>query len=473
MDHSPEDTDSDAPLVSLLLWGLCGAFVGLVFGWAATGVSPNQPAMPILLAGWIIGCFTGGTIGHFIGRDGTRRTKVFGVFIFLGSLARLATFYLNYHTPLGEMDRGDLAQKQGQYRQAIDHYTRALGIDPKCDAAYRQRAACLINLKKLDEALADLDRALRLDSSQAILHSVKAEILVELKRDEEALAALNAGLELDPRQADALSLRGQIRLGVKDFAGAAEDYTNAIDLGTKAKPARFNRGLCWWHLGQYAKAVEDASAYLRTEPDNAADVHELRGGSYHRLGDQVHALQDYDALLRARPEYGRGYYLRGLLRTEMNQPDKALEDFAKAIQRGFREQGVFEKRGDIYFHRRDFPHASAEYAEELRINPTCLGARCNRGAALAFSKKYPEAVVELTEALKLDAKNVEARANRAICYRETSRFELGLADATEIVRLRPNWADGYRLRAEMHEGLGHEQEAVADRRKARELGNDR
>jgi tetratricopeptide (TPR) repeat protein len=55
----------------------------------------------------------------------------------------------------------------GNFRPAIEFYTRAIAKDPELAEAYRRRAIALMNINRHAEALPDWDQAIRLNPERA------------------------------------------------------------------------------------------------------------------------------------------------------------------------------------------------------------------------------------------------------------------------------------------------------------------
>lgn len=95
---------------------------------------------------------------------------------------------------------------------------------------FQSEAEALMSNKEFDLALAKYDQAIDSDPSNPdILHD-KAVCLINAKRREEALPLLDAALELQGDYSYRYASRGFLRYLLADIAGARKDYHEALRL---------------------------------------------------------------------------------------------------------------------------------------------------------------------------------------------------------------------------------------------------
>lgn len=132
-------------------------------------------------------------------------------------------------------DEAVVAQRAGQYQQAIEKLTAAIETAPKVANYYHWRGDNHAYLKQYGAAVADYSRA----------------------------------LELAPGYRPSLVNRGIAKMWMTQFRSAAEDFDWAIGSGATdgwTAWAHRGRGICQALLGARAKAVADFEDYLRLWP---------------------------------------------------------------------------------------------------------------------------------------------------------------------------------------------------------------
>ena len=88
-----------------------------------------------------------------------------------------------------------------QYREALQHYTAALALDPKHVTLYLNRAAAYAQLRWHQRAIEDAQRTLQLDPSSIKGHWRLGSSQLANRAFREAQAAFSSGLKIEPGNA--------------------------------------------------------------------------------------------------------------------------------------------------------------------------------------------------------------------------------------------------------------------------------
>lgn len=286
----------------------------------------------------------------------TRNLIVLGALL----LASTAMFAQNArkHFKTGE----DFVQA-GNYRDAIEQFTKALELEPDMDRAYLARAVAYENLDMLLEAAADFDRAAtflerdpevfyeagrlyyelgayeksleRLDRAISIKrnyvepHLVKTKVLMAQERYEEALAQADLALDLK-ETSDNFYYRGLVQMKLGNPESAEADFVSAID--EDRKNARALRALADVRikLNKTDFALQNINTAIQIEPDNP-EGYVIRSKAYVKKLDYPRAIDDISKVILLNPDDPQMYYLRGVYYQEFTQHNNAVNDFTKAL----------------------------------------------------------------------------------------------------------------------------------------------
>ena len=97
--------------------------------------------------------------------------------------------------------------------------------------------------------------------------------------------------------------------------------------------AHINKGIEYYALGQYEKAIQSYDKAINLTPQNAT-IYNKRGVTRSALGQYGKAILSYDNAIRLDSEYGVAYYNRGSAFKALGNSIKAEQDFAKAEELG-------------------------------------------------------------------------------------------------------------------------------------------
>ncbi len=112
---------------------------------------------------------------------------------------------------------------------------------------------------------------------------------------------------------------------------------------------------------------------------------------------------------------------------------------------------------------RDVVDLAAEQSSESQTSEEKRLVATYRGYSLFQLGRAAEAVDAYSEAIRLTPADAEAYWGRASAYFACFDWEHALADCDEVVRLRPARSGAYRIRAAVHQRMGHRGRAQADR----------
>jgi tetratricopeptide (TPR) repeat protein len=115
-----------------------------------------------------------------------------------------------------------------------------------------------------------------------------------------------------------------------DFLSAERELSNAILMEPRAADAYYNRGWSYRRRGMNSEALADFSRALELYPDQLS-YRLSRANVRIVLGDFEGAVRDATLAARSDPESSRAYFLRGVARLLMEEPQLALEDGVRSV----------------------------------------------------------------------------------------------------------------------------------------------
>jgi len=186
----------------------------------------------------------------------------------------------------------------GHFEDAEKGFTEVLAQDPNNIEAVKGRGYCLLNMDRLEAAVADLDRVLasRPDDAATLRRRSKAHAL--LRDFPRAISDLRRTIELIPNAtelpgelATVYAIRSHERFEQGDYEGSRKDMDEVIRLAPDQAVNYSRRGACWFHVGEYEMSVADMTEAIRREPGNP-EFHEKRSYALRKLGRNDEAEAD-------------------------------------------------------------------------------------------------------------------------------------------------------------------------------------
>jgi tetratricopeptide (TPR) repeat protein len=156
------------------------------------------------------------------------------------------------------------------------------------------------------------------------------------------------------------------------------------------------------------------------------------------------------------------FYNRGVAYKHKGQYALAIQDYNQVIRLKPDDEDAFNARGNAYYDRGQHDLAMRDYDEAIRLNPNDENVFNSRGIAYYSLGQYDLAIQDLSEAIRLKPNGAEAFNNRAWAYHLKGENAKGLPDANKAIALAPRDAKSIETRAEIFEKLGQRDKALAD-----------
>jgi serine/threonine protein kinase/Flp pilus assembly protein TadD len=324
---------------------------------------------------------------------------------------------------LSELGKQAAAQEERQRAEATPA-TTALDYFLGGNEKFRSAA--------LEQASKDLERAVRLQPNHFWAQYFLAICYLKAYRPREARISLNACLVIRSDIVATYLLRGFAHAELQDYSSAEEDYEKALALKHDAEDEYaiyVNRGFMRIQQQRLRDGMVDLQHAISLKPRQYQAYLNL-AQAYHLGQDLGKAIEQINQAIQLAPALDALYRIRAQLHMALNDPEGALGDLEKAIHVG----------------------RSQKTLTVLAVSTgSLLATPIEQGPFLAVSSLIPGLANHLAEdhfergrILQLGKRHAEA----------VSAYE-------EVLRIRPEYAEAYRLRGKALLELHHYKEAIA------------
>lgn len=341
--------------------------------------------------------------------------------------------------------------------QAINHFERAIEIEPRSSAIRHTFADTLLRAGRLAEAEAQYREALTLDRENRNALLGLSELAMRRNRLEEALRHLSRALELEPydsevheklarlytRMGDPVKAKQEAML-VKAFpekAPVRDPVRGEVAAEAVSSTSVIRRGLAHARHGRYAEAEQAFRQVLQTQPEHIKALLNL-GAVLVKQGRTAEAIDQLRAALALAEDNSEIHSNLSVALANDNQFPQAIEHIRTALSLDPNYNEAHYNLGWILGKQGQTEQALAAYQRAIGLNPVNATAHNNLGKLLAERGQLDEAVRHWQHAVAYSRENPEALFNLAVAFIQQERFgeavallERGLQEEPQNLRM--------------------------------------
>jgi len=154
-----------------------------------------------------------------------------------------------------------------------------------------------------------------------------------------------------------------------------------------------------------------------------------RADNLFNKGEYGEAVEMYTEFLRLHPEHTKTLYNRGRAYEEMNEYEKALEDFNSVLKKDFTHvQANISVAKDFYFRQKDYHKAITFLNTAIKHSPQNAIAFTMRGKAYQKLGEVDKALKEYNNAISIDNTLGEAYYSRGSLWIHLRKKEKACSD---------------------------------------------
>jgi tetratricopeptide (TPR) repeat protein len=226
-----------------------------------------------------------------------------------------------------------------------------------------------------------------------------------------------------------------------------------------------NEGLRGWAAATSVVVLAEAealySAQITANPRSAFALL-MRGVVRCENDDLDRAIADLDQALKIDPKYVPALIERAYSRQWRNQFDEAVADVSMAIELDPRNSYAFVERGIFEFSKKDYQKASSDLQKAIDLGSQAAVIYIARAMILLSKHDTNKAFAELKRAQEIDPRHPDVYAAMASIFMAQGKSDKALKILDQAVAIDPQCADSHGNRAVVFLALGKYDEAVGD-----------
>ncbi|WP_138485307.1 tetratricopeptide repeat protein [Dyadobacter bucti] len=330
----------------------------------------------------------------------------------------------------------------GKYAEVIKDYSRILKKEKNNSDYYLGRGLAYVATTDLDKALKDFSQAIELDFANLAALKARADLYAMKKDFPKAAADLTSYLNIDNTAAGIYSKRAGFRILTRNVSGAFEDYSKAIELFPKNASHYFNRGMLHVQTENYPSSIADFSSAI-TLNNAYNEAYYNRGLSHIKLNEVGLAGGDFAQLRKLAITTEQTQQISSIAAQYFQIAFNALSQkkFQNAIEGFDHVISVLPTHAEAWYHRAKGLEGMADSLAAIESYDMAILSRSDyseayhdRGRLWFGMKKYENAAGDYKKAFQLAPTNFRAAKGMADAYFALKSYDNAM-DAYEIIKV--------------------------------------
>ncbi|XP_076442468.1 stress-induced-phosphoprotein 1-like [Babylonia areolata] len=235
----------------------------------------------------------------------------------------------NKKMALAEKEKGNAAYKSKDFEKALEHYGKAMELDPTNITFLTNRGAVYFEKGDYEKCVEECQKAVEIGREHRADFTLIAKALaragnayMKMEDYEKALTFFNKSLS-EHRSGDVVKKVQEVEKLVKEKERLA--YINP-ELALEEKQKGNER----FQKGDYPTAIKHYTEAIKRNPDDAK-IYSNRAACYTKLMEFNLALKDSEECIRLDPKFIKGYLRKGGCFVAMKEMSKASVAYQKAL----------------------------------------------------------------------------------------------------------------------------------------------
>jgi tetratricopeptide (TPR) repeat protein len=193
-----------------------------------------------------------------------------------------------------------------------------------------------------------------------------------------------------------------------------------------------------------------------------ARIHSMRGITYGYLNEYQRAIEDFDRALQLDPKQVWAYVERGYVFRRLQEFHLAIEDFNRALQLDPKDTWAYASRSLAFFELNEYQRAIEDCDRAIQLDPKYTWAYVCRSIAYRGLYKYRQAIEDCNHALELNSNFARAYFHRSIAYSRIHEYQAAIEDCNQAQKLDPRDSWAYIQRGIIYRELKDYRQAFKD-----------
>jgi tetratricopeptide (TPR) repeat protein len=302
-------------------------------------------------------------------------------------------------------------------------------------------------------------------------YASQGDSLLQSGNYEQAVDAYTCAIEANDQDANLYYQRSEAYYSLLDYDNTLADLKRADKLAPNVALIQFGLGKVYYAMNQEQIALPyfDTAASVATGSSDSSFVLEntftFRGLTEIQLQQYDKAIKDFNRAIELDPKWILPLYYRAVSHANLRHYEAAVSDFNRVVELSPNIADISFLLGDVGVIVSDYDGLVADVntlTVSLQLSPRDAELFLKRGTTHLKLGEIDEAISDLDQVIELDNKNAEAYYQRAQAREIQQSSEAAVADYNRAIEIDATNADYYLNRSVAYQALNDYEHAIAD-----------
>ena len=259
-----------------------------------------------------------------------------------------------------------------------------------------------------------------------LAHLLLARSLIQRGGFEQALEQLNAALAENPELAAGHFLKGLIYLRRAEFPAARDELRLAVRLDATEVDPWLTLAFVHWELEEFEQGLAAVEGALRADPQQG-QAYWLRGGLLSSQGQSAEAIAAYRQAVQINPRLSIAWLKLAPLLLKTGATEEAIQHVILAQRLEPTNPNSRMALGDLLRHLGRHQEAIKEYKAAADLRPLHGAPQSKLGETYREMGLTTDAIAAFQVSVRLDPKNVSGFMNLGEIFMEQHSYDAAVA----------------------------------------------
>jgi tetratricopeptide (TPR) repeat protein len=293
--------------------------------------------------------------------------------------------------------------------------------------------------------------------------------LTEQGKFDEALAGLNEISKSNPPAKNLSHEFGVTYYRKGDYRNAVAALQRAIAENPDDTEATQLTGLSLYLSNKPTEAIPYLVKVQSWYPSASVDASYILGVAYIQTKDYASARRAFAKMFQVAPDSAAAYLFTARLLLRLDFAPVAEEYSKKAIELDAKLPLAHQVLGELYLYENKLPEATAQFEQEIAVNPGNAAAYYKLADAYSRAQKFDEAEKLLQRSIWLDANSSGPYILLGKVLEKKGESELAVRALQRALAMDPNNSVTHHLLGQSYRALGRKEDAERELKLAESL----